>query len=209
MKKIFTLLNLVALLSLGALTASCERDPDTEESMVLSGQWQGDWGLSYDYEYRGRVYTFDSFDTDIVFYPDYDYATHGYGYQVDWYRTGPYSRMSFRFEWSIRNGVINVAYPGYPEYDTTIYDYTLTNDYFAGRMGDHGLRFNLTKLADYYDWGYYRSFGDYYYWTDADWTWGGYYAKTRGVAADSTEEASTEEPTEGRIVKIRNRYAKK
>ena len=61
--------------------------------------------MYYEYEYRGHIYTFDSYDTDIVFYPEYDYATYGYGYQVDWYEEGPYERMSFKFNWEIRDGV--------------------------------------------------------------------------------------------------------
>ena len=209
MKKQITLLSMATLLGLCTLFTSCERDPDTEESIVLSGQWQGDWGMYYDYEYRGRIYTFDSYDTDIVFYPDYNYATHGYGYQVDWYREGPYSRLSFKFYWSINDGVINVSYPGYHEYDTTIREYTLTNDYFSGYLGNSDWRFNLRKIADYYDWSYYYDYGDYHYWTYDAWTWDGYigyYAKTRG-AVDTDSTAATPANDEGHIVKIGSRYA--
>ena len=74
MKKAFTLFNIVALLGLCSIFTACETDEDVEESMVLTGQWQGNWGMYYDYEYRGKIFTFDSYDTDIVFYPDYDYA---------------------------------------------------------------------------------------------------------------------------------------
>lgn len=207
MKKTFTLFNLVALLSLCMVFTACEPDPDTEESMVLSGQWRGDWGMYYVYQYprSGREETYKSYDTDIVFYPDYDYATHGYGYQVDWYAEGPYERLSFRFTWSIVNGVVNVQYPGYPEYDTFIRDYHLDNDRFTGYLGDSAWMFSLGKIADYYDWSYYYSYGDYHYWNNSAWSYD-YYAKTRGTAeSDST---AVDDASEGRIIRVGSKYAK-
>ena len=84
MKRIFTLMNLTMLMTASLMMTSC-MDDDTAESITLSGQWTGNFGMFYDYEYRGQIYTFNSYDTDIVFYPDYNYATHGYGYEVDFY----------------------------------------------------------------------------------------------------------------------------
>ena len=43
---------------------SCE-DQDSTQAMVLSGQWTGNFGMYYDYEYRGRVYSFDADYTAI------------------------------------------------------------------------------------------------------------------------------------------------
>lgn len=97
MKKTASILNLLVIMLLACAFTSCERDEDTDRSMCLSGQWRGDWGMYYVYNYRGHDYQFDSYDTDIVFYPDYNYATHGYGYQVNWYEFGPYERLSYRF----------------------------------------------------------------------------------------------------------------
>lgn len=208
MKKAFTLFNIVALLGLCSIFTACETDEDVEESMVLTGQWQGNWGMYYDYEYRGKIFTFDSYDTDIVFYPDYDYAPYGYGYQVDWYRTGPYERLSYRFNWSIRDGIVYLTYPGYPEYNTSIREYRLNNSRFTGYFSNGTEKFTLYKIADYYDWSYYYDYGDYYYWYNDSWSWGGYYddyyyANTRGTA----ESDSIGTAKEGRIVKIGSRLA--
>ena len=204
MKKSITLLSIMALLSTCAVCTSCT-DSDTEEAMVLSGQWQGNWGMYYDYLYAGNIYTFDSYDTDIVFYPDYDYATHGYGYQVDWYHEGPYSRLSYRFTWRIDNGVIRMHYPGYEKYNTTIRDYRINNNRFTGYFDTGTEPFYLYKIADYYDWGYYYSYGDYHYWVYDEWSWD-YYAKTRGITIEDNS-GNTSAATEGRIVKIGSHLA--
>lgn len=194
MKKSITLLSTIAMIAMCFTFTSC-MDEDVEESITLSGQWRGDWGMYYQIsDIWGRVHTYDSFDTDIVFYPEYDYATHGYGYQVDWYDYGPYERLSFRFEWSIKNGIVNIYYPGYPEYNTFIRNYHLSNDYFSGYLGNSSTRFRLGKIRDYYDWSYYYGY-DYH-----EWGWG-YYGKTRGA---NSEEA-TFSPEE-KIIKIGNRY---
>ena len=199
MRKSITLLNTIALLVMCVAFTSCENE-DVKESIVLSGQWRGDWGMYYQIEHRGRVYTYDSYDTDIVFYPDYDYATYGYGYQVDWYDYGPYERLSFRFKWSIDNGIVKIYYPGYPEYDTFIRDYRLSNDYFSGYLGNSNTRFSLGKLRDYYDWTPY-SYYDYYPWAYYGWTWDYYYGKTRSTDCEEVPLSSDD-----KIIKIGNRY---
>ena len=196
MRKSITLFSTIALLAMCFIFTSCEHDEDVHESIALSGQWRGDWGMFYEIVDRGgRVYRYDSFDTDIVFYPEYNYATYGYGYQVDWYDYGPYERLSFRFKWRIDNGIVNIYYPGYPEYDTFIRDYRLDNDYFSGYLGDSGTRFRLDKIRDFYDWSYYYDY-DYH-----QWGWG-YYGKTR--SADSNELTLS---TEGKIIKIGSKYS--
>ncbi|MCH5174611.1 MAG: hypothetical protein J1F40_01845 [Prevotellaceae bacterium] len=195
MKKSITLLCTIATLAICFTFTSCMNE-DVGESIVLSGQWRGDWGMYYEFPDRyGRIYRYDSFDTDIVFYPQYDYATYGYGYQVDWYDYGPYERLSFRFTWRIDNGIVRIYYPGYPEYDTYIRSYRLDNDYFSGYIGDSSTRFRLSKIRDYYDWSYYYNY-DYH-----QWEWGYYYGKTR--SADSEE--TTVSP-DAQIIKIGNRY---
>ena len=79
MKKAFSLLSIIAMAGLCLMFTSCS-DDDTEEAMHLSGQWQGDWGMYYGYTYpNGDYVEYDSYDTDIIFDPDYEYATHGYG----------------------------------------------------------------------------------------------------------------------------------
>lgn len=200
MKKSITLFSTIALLIACASLTSCDNG-DVEESIILSGQWRGDWGMFYEIEHRGRIYRFDSYDTDIVFYPDHDYATHGYGYQVDWYDFGPYERLSFRFEWSVDRGIVNIYYPGYPEYNTFIRDYHLSGDYFSGYLGDSNTWFSLGKIRDFYNWGYYSQW-NYHPWEYSGWSWDYYYGRT-------TRSTNDEEPTlstEDKIIKIGSRY---
>lgn len=211
MKKTASILNLLVIMLLACAFTSCERDEDTDRSMCLSGQWRGDWGMYYVYNYRGHDYQFDSYDTDIVFYPDYNYATHGYGYQVDWYEFGPYERLSYRFTWNVRDGVIYLTYPGYHDYDADIYRYGLDNDYFTGYFNNGGTRFRLSKIRDYYNWDYYRPYGDYYFWTNSSWSWNSYYkplrsaARNESVVQSDSMHVSSYGLSEGRVVRIGNR----
>ena len=220
MKKAISLFSIIAMAGLCLMFTSCA-DDDTEEAMVLSGQWQGNWGMYYGYTYPDGFYDeFDSYDTDIIFYPDYDYATHGYGYQVDWYdrrpnangNISPYQRLSYRFNWSIINGVINLTYPGYPEYNTSIRDYRLNNSHFTGYFPNSSEPFRLNKIQDFYSWydydNLYRSYGYVY----LEWDWSGVYyydgiyysyAKTRNGDANTD---SVSKPA-GRITKIGSRFA--
>ena len=170
--------------------------------MVISGQWTGDWGMYYTYQYGNYISTFYSYDTDIVFYPDYDYATHGYGYQVDWYNRGPYERLSYRFNWQVRNGIIYINYPYFPEYSVTIYDYRLTNNRFTGYFNTGTEPFTLRKITDFYNWRYYYDW-DYNYWYSDHWD---YYSNTRS-AADSDSLSTDTIASEGRIIKIGSRLA--
>ncbi|MBQ0047971.1 MAG: hypothetical protein KBT33_10805 [Prevotellaceae bacterium] len=209
MKKIFNGLFILAMVAICAMFTSCDKDVD--RSIALSGQWTGDFGMFYNYEYTNpligisRTYTFHSYDTDIEFIPDYDYATHGYGYQVDFYREGPYKKISFRFSWSIDNGVIRMYYPGYPEYNGEIRDYRLNNSHFTGRFTNASAPFDLIKITDYYYWDEYYAW-EYHYWWYDEWDWNGY-AKTRGISEDAVPEKYNSE--NGRIVKIGNRFNEK
>jgi hypothetical protein len=142
---------------------------DVHQSIKFAGQWTGDFGMYYNYRMGGRLYTFDSYDTDIVFYPEYDGATWGYGKQVDYYEHGPYTHIYNRFDWEIRSGVIYLQYYSDPSLDCAIYDYSMTHDRFQGRFGNSNDRFYLTKIADYYDWSIYRDY--YYYYPNGGWYW--------------------------------------
>ena len=212
MKKALSLINIIAVIGCCTMFTSCHEDADTEISMDISGQWTGNWGMFYEYSWyeNGVKYSqiYDSYDTDIIFYPDYDYATHGYGYQVDWYREGPYQRLSYRFDWSVSNGRIYLTYPGYSDYDAYIYNYRLNPDRFTGYFDGAKEPFNLYKMQDYYNWydyeNLYRSYGYFY----LEWDWGGYYydpyyyARTRGTEATD----SVGKPSNGRVTKIGNRF---
>lgn len=184
-------------------------DTDRYRSMELSGQWRGDFGMYYEYEYRGRIYTFDSYDTDIVFYPDYEFATHGWGKQVDYYEFGPYEYMYYQFDWRIINGEIQLSYPYDPELNTRIHNYRLTNSYFSGYFVNSTEPFRLYKITDFYDWGPYTN--TYGYGMRYGWSWGGYYANTRSVSqqdSDSTISIMPDSTTtgEGRIISRGNRF---
>lgn len=176
-------------------------DKDKEESIVISGEWQGDFGMFYTYvDNRGHSYTFQSYDTRIRFIPDYAYATHGHGTQVDYYEYGPYTYQYYQFDWSIKDGSIYLSYRGNPQLDTRIRrGYHMTNDTFTGQFSETGTRFRLYKIADFYNWTpYYDSYG--YGWRDLWWNYYPYYAPgTRGEGeADSTATDSTQ--SEGHIL---------
>lgn len=195
MKKMNNLWTLVAamtcgILALGSLN-SCvfieDDDPDVNTSYYLSGDWQGDFGMYYDYYDRyGRfVDSFDSYDTDISFYPDHDYATHGYGYQVDFYRYGPYEKIYHSFEWEVRKETLYLYYMGERDLDTIIYDYRLTSTYFSGYFKSSDSRFSLKKYRGYYNWdSYWHDYGSdsYGYYDRYGWYDDYYNARTRSAA---------------------------
>lgn len=147
MKKHFVIL--IAALAMMAGFSSCSSDPDEERAIALSGEWKGDWGMWYRDEF-GHIY--DAEYTYIRLEPDYAYATHGYGYQEDYYRRGRYRYLWYRFDWEVRNGVLYLYYPHNHELDCAIYDYHLTNNYFTGYFGDSYDRFRLSKLSNFYHW---------------------------------------------------------
>ena len=187
----------VALIAaLGSLwLISCE-DEDSTQAMVLSGQWTGNFGMYYDYEYRGRVYSFDADYTDIVFYPDYDYATHGWGKQVDYYYDGPYSYLYYRFDWRVDQGIIYLRYPYDSALNVTISDYKMNNDRFSGWFeGGAPSRFSLYKIVDYYDW---TPYVEIYGWGASGWT-PDYYYDSRSDRADSLQVPFRSD--EGRVLR--------
>lgn len=156
-------------LSSCALVLNPEDDMDVNQSIKFAGQWTGDFGMYYNYRYMGRTYTFDSYDTDIVFYPDFDGATHGWGKQVDYYEYGPYTHIYNRFDWEIRRGVVYLSYYNDSSLDCAIYDYVMTRDRFSGRFGNSSAKFYLSKIADYYDWSIYTDY--YFFFPNGGWHW--------------------------------------
>ena len=224
MKRLFTLMTVA--LSLLMMT-SC--DEDAYEARILSGQWTGDMGMYYDEANprTGRVARFYADYTDIVFYPDYDYATKGYGKQVDYYKWASVTHMYFYFYWEIRDGRIYLSYPYDPNLSAIITNYRISEGYFNGRIGNTS--FNLYKIVDYYDWGYYNGYGNYYDWSTPYWDWnsyGGpyydydpydpyyrgtyypydpynpYYSKTRSDEATDSIAATSEKP----VRRVGNRF---
>lgn len=207
MKKISTLW--IALCAVMATTVLSSCDDDLSRAMTLSGEWRGDFGMFYEYEYYGRIYTFTSYDTRLVFYPDYDYATHGYGKQVDYYDQGPYVYQYYYFNWYIDRGDLVLDYPYDPNLNTVIHDYHMSSSTFYGYFGNSNNKFYLRKTADYYDWGGFT--GNYYYGPRDNWYYGyRNYVKRQPAPADSLSPIaplpsdSTAAP-QGHIVRRGNR----
>lgn len=200
MKKFFGMMTALVMTSM-AFT-SCDDDVDT--SMVLSGDWYGNFGMYYEWQDRhGDITVYDSYDTDISFYPDYDYATHGYGYQVDYYKYGPYKKIYHSFDWKVSNDNIYIYYHHDTEYNTVIRDYRMNHYHFTGYFSNGSEPFDLKKYGEYYDWNpYWHDYGRDgwgYYWYD------GWYAPTR-AASEATDSISTD--NEGSIVRFGNRFEK-
>ena len=148
----YFLIAIILMMSAFALT-SCVDMEDTNQSMALSGEWRGDFGMYYTYvDGRGRHHTFDSYDTRLTFIPAYAHALHGRGTQVDYYEYGPYEYQYYKFSWSVNNGNIYLTYDYDHELDTRISNYRMTNDYFSGTFASSGTSFRLYKIADYYNW---------------------------------------------------------
>ena len=78
MKKLFFILSVALVAMVGF--SSCNSD-DENEARVLSGEWEGDWGMWYEDE-DGYIYDADYSYIKLV--PYHHYATHGIGYQ-DYY----------------------------------------------------------------------------------------------------------------------------
>lgn len=188
-----------AISMLGCLT-SC-MDDDTEEAMALSGVWKGDFGMSYTYEYRGHVRTYDADFTRVEFVPAYQYATHGEGYQYDYYVEGPYEYQYFEFEWHIKNGCISLEYYGRENSDLNTYlnDYHMDNDYFSGYFPG-GMKFRMYKVADHYDWTPYVNIDRY-----PRENWDRYESRAMGSDTEMVDE-ETSSQDEGRIIRQFRRY---
>lgn len=184
MKSFFNSLFLAsAMMMSGIMMVSCDEDQIT--SNILSGDWEGDFGMYYEYAYGHRVYTFESYDTELSFFPEYDYAKFGYGYQVDYYDFGPYEKIYHYFRWNVDHQNIYLTYKDEVDLNTVIRRYKMSNDKFTGYFGDSQSKFCLFKMADYYNWDTYDDCGDYYYYDRYDW-YGRWAPATRGIEDDGS-----------------------
>ena len=179
------------LIACASIFSSCV-DLDANQSMALSGEWRGDFGMNYTYVERGRTYTFDSYDTYIRFIPERAGSNYGTGTQVDYYEYGPYEYQYYHFTWSITNGVVYLSYDYDHGLDTRISNYHMTNNYFNGTFPASNTTFSLYKVVDYYSWTPYVNVYGY----GSRYDWGTYYPyylpATRSgdeQAADSTDAA--------------------
>lgn len=197
---------LLVSLCLTSVLTSCDTDPDHNVARILSGEWYGDFGMYYTYEHHGRVYTFDSYDTDIKFFPDHDYATYGTGYQIDYYAHGPYEYQCYSFKWEILDTRIYLDYIDAPELSTCISDYEVVNNHFTGWFDGTDSFFDLVKTENYYDsFDYYYGDGVYYY--DRD-NWYNRYS-CASMNNNTLKSISIDDDTDdGHIVERGNRYKK-
>lgn len=174
---------MMAAVVLVAMTTATSCDRDREEAYILSGEWTGDFGMYYYDGYSDR--TFWANYTDIRFVPSYDYATHGYGEEIDFFRPPcPIRYQSFYFHWEIRHGVIYLSFPYNHDLDVAIRDYRLNSDYFEGYFGDTNDYFRLVKLYNFYGWNSYDPYNYYGYSYYDDY----YYGYAKGRDASEREE---------------------
>ena len=197
MKQKYYSLGALILMMSALLFSSCMNE-DTRQSMTLSGEWRGDFGMFYQYEDRwGNIRTFDSYDTYLTFIPNFKYATYGTGTQVDYYEYGPYEYQYYKFNWSIRDGIVYLNYPYDPGLSTSIRDYRMVNGMFTGYCSGASTPFRLYKVVDYYDWSRYN--GNYGYSRRDNWE---YYAPRYAPATRSDAEAPSDSiQGEGKVVR--------
>ena len=146
----------LGLLCCGMLTlTSC--DEDIADAVDLSGEWEGNMGMYYTDDYG---ITYDAHNTYIAFYPDYEYATHGYGEEIDYFLERsrcPIYYQNFYIEWRIRDQVLYLTYPGAPELDIALYDYRFIKSRTRLLFTIHDVPYELRKLSDFYH-------DDWYWW---------------------------------------------
>ncbi len=152
------------ILGAGSLT-SC--DDDNRLAIKLNGEWYGDFGMYFTGVDRrtGITVTWECMDTYMNFNSTIMYSSYGYCKQVDeypfrttgwyldsygnkrvWNEACPYKYVYHYVKWNIHNGLINFHYRGESEWDTSIYDYSLSNHYFSGYFSDTGAPFRLESV---------------------------------------------------------------
>ena len=161
----------------------------------LSGEWEGDLGMFIDY----AGYRYDAQKSLIVFHPDYEYATHGYGEEIDYFTSDcPYRNQNFYFEWRIRNNVLYISYPFNHNLDLAIYNYRLSKNRTILEFSINNVyNCRLNKLKDdtgnWYWWNHdnatMRNNNEYYhYMTWADWN------LTNGGNSQNDESNTPDQP---------------
>jgi hypothetical protein len=182
MKKIYTYMMMVLMLSMATTTfTSCETEDQYEADVLMNGDWQGVLGTYY-YDRWGL--SGNTYETVMHFMSSGYGATSGRGYEVDYDTRSPFNDYAYcEFQWSIVNGVITLIYDDSMWTPVYISEYTLSRSYFSGYMDDgtrRDIRFKLSNVRFEY-WSTYQSYYNDYYYDDY------YYSRqTRQAAADST-----------------------
>ncbi|MBQ6204917.1 MAG: hypothetical protein IJK46_12600 [Prevotella sp.] len=196
MKRLHTLLTMVAIAALSFTFTSC--DEDEAIAYTLDGTWEGNIYVSHRWD--GRYY--DASHSYIYFDRDIYRNARGYGYWVDEYRNAPWgSYIANHISWKVRNRDI-IVYFEEDDYEVTIYDYSLNDRYFEGYIYTYDnkkVSFSLRKTSSrnwdnyYYGWDYW---GDYY-WNDYY-----YYGKQNSVVDETRATPHTLEKPE-RVFRMR------
>ena len=154
--KTFVMMAIVALLT----TASFSSCRDEGIASSLDGIWSGNMYSTYG--------SYTSTYSEIEFIPDGALTTSGTGYWADYYNYtwGNRSYICNRITWTVKNGNIYVRFKDEGT-EIVIYNYSLNNRYFEGRLEDNGrtVSFSLTRISaprygswssyGYYDYDYY------------------------------------------------------
>ncbi|MGN1376403.1 MAG: hepatitis A virus cellular receptor 1 [Prevotella sp.] len=159
MKKFTSLFTVIMLAMMSFTFISC--DDDEMIADTLWGTWKGNM-YKY-YEYNGRTYK--SSYSVIEFDKDYEYATHGSGYWIDYYSGAPWDYYASHIRWNVSNEIMTI----YSIEDNTYYqisEYRLTNNYFEGYIDNEygeNLYFKMVKTSSPY-------------WNDYTWGWNDWYS---------------------------------
>lgn len=130
-------------------------DDDIDVAYDLNGIWQGTIEGNYYYDRYGNN---EGWDTEIEFVQHGDFASGGYGYEVDYsWRTG--RGYSSSFNWEVRNGRIHMLYDD--GYHIVVRDYEFyyvgNGQRFRGYFDDYDTgetlaSFNLVKVSGWSNW---------------------------------------------------------
>lgn len=180
MKRIHTLLTMVAIAMLSFTFTSCDEDEYIADT--LWGTWKGNmYVTSY---WNNRYY--DANYSEISFDKDPDRYSSGTGYWVDYYSNAPWDYLANHIRWTVRNSSIWVYFIE-DDYEVEIFDYELSYNYFDGYIytsNNKEVEFHLTKTSSP-NWNRYHYGWDY---------WNGYYAKESSFEPTRASSADIEKP---------------
>lgn len=195
MKRLHTLLTMVAIAAMSFTFTSC--DDDEYIAYTLDGTWEGNIYVSHKWD--GHYY--DASHSYIYFDRDPYRNARGYGYWIDYYSDAPWGDyIANHISWKVRNGDIEVYFEE-DDYDVTIYDYSLSDNYFDGYIytyDDKKVSFHLRKTYSR-NWDSYNYGWDYwgnYYWD------GYYYGKQNGIVDETRATPNTQEKPQ-RVFRLR------
>lgn len=144
-------------ITMSFVLTSCEDDEDI--AYTLEGTWEGQIATSSSWD----GYTFAISYSQLCFDRDpYRYA-EGTGYWVDYYSDARWDYVANHTYWRVENGRIKI-YLEEEDYTYYITNYSLTDNYFSGRIydGDNYVDFDLRHVSSP-NWSMFRYYDDYYY----------------------------------------------